>query len=103
MLSRLDSLPSGGSGSRVDTVVVSAGDSIVMLLVERGRNTWDIVVVADVETESGRFNAAVAPNKESTEDWLREDVENTVEDSLGVGSDNVTTLAKTPSNRIEKP
>jgi hypothetical protein len=45
----------------------------------------------------------VAPDEESTEDGLGEEIEDTVKDGLRVGRDNVATLAKTPSDWVEAP
>ena len=62
-----------------------------------------LVVVVDVKTETGRVNATVTPDKESTEDRLSDQVEDTVEDSLGIGRDDVATLTNTPGDRVEDP
>lgn len=51
-----------------------------------------IVVVTDVEAKASRVDVAVTPKEESTKDWLGEDVEDTIESSLGIGSDDVATL-----------
>lgn len=51
-----------------------------------------VLVVADHETQASGVDVAMAPEEESTEDGLGHDVENTVEDGLGVGRDNVATL-----------
>ena len=76
----------GGSGSRVrHSVVVSAGNAVVVLLVKtRSRNAWNFIVVANVQPESGRVDVAVTPQEEDPEDGLGHDVEDTVEDSFRV-------------------
>ena len=45
----------------------------------------------------------MSPQEESTKDWLGEDVENTVEDSLGVRGDDVGSLTDAPGNGVEEP
>jgi hypothetical protein len=37
------------------------------------------------------------------EDWLGEDIEDTVEDHLRVGGDDVTTIGETPGDGVEEP
>jgi len=41
-----------------------------------------IVIVPDVKTKCSRIDVAVAPDEHGTEDWLRKDIENTVEYSF---------------------
>ena len=62
-----------------------------------------LIIVVDVEAKTGRVNAAVAPDEESAEDGLGEEVEDTVEDGLGVGGDDIATLAETPGDWVEEP
>ena len=45
----------------------------------------------------------MTPEQESTEDWLGQDVQDTVEHSLRVGRDDIATFRKSPSNRVEEP
>jgi hypothetical protein len=45
----------------------------------------------------------VTPEKESTEDWLREKIQNTIEDSLRIWRNNVAALAHTPGDWVEDP
>jgi hypothetical protein len=71
----------------------------VALLVNNGIT----IIVLDGKTETSRVDALVAPEEESTEYRLSQEVENTVEDSLGVGRDEVGTLANTPSNGVDDP
>ena len=37
------------------------------------------------------------------ETWLGKDIEDTVEDHLGVGGDDVSTIGETPGNGVEEP
>lgn len=60
-------------------------------------------VVVDVETKAGRVDVAVAPDKQSTEDRLGQEVKDTVEEGLAVGVDDVTTLRQAPGNWVESP
>lgn len=83
----------GGSGSLAVSDVLLLALKLDVLL----------VVVVNVKAKSGRVDVAVAPDEESAEDGLGENVEDTIKDSLGVGRDVVTTLAKTPSNRVKSP
>jgi hypothetical protein len=62
-----------------------------------------LVVVVDVQAESGRVDVAVTPDEETTEDRLGQNVEDAVEDGLGVGRDVVATLAQAPGNGVESP
>jgi len=64
---------------------------------------WRVVIVADVEADLGRVDVAVAPDDEGSENGLGEEVEDTVEDGLRVGSDDVTSLGYTPGNWIDEP
>ena len=50
-----------------------------------------------------RFDVLVAPEKQEREDRLGEEVEDTVENSLRVGRNDVATFAKAPCNWIEYP
>jgi hypothetical protein len=66
-------------------------------------NTWVIVVVLDGQTKPGWIDIFMAVDQESAEYRFGEQVEYSVEDSFGVGGDNISTLANTPSNRIGNP
>ena len=59
--------------------------------------------VADVEAETGDVDVAVAPDEEGAEDGLGHDVEDAVEDSLGVGGDDVAALGQAPGDRVQEP
>ena len=45
----------------------------------------------------------MAPEQESTKDWLGQDVQDTVKRSLRVGRDDIATFRKSPGNRVEEP
>lgn len=98
-------LDSGGGSSRtivrrVDGVLAVAGSLfLAALLVEHSV----VVVVPDLETQASGVNVPVAPEEESTEAGLGEEVEDTVEDGLAVRGNNVTALAQTPGNWVEDP
>lgn len=67
-------------------VAVVAG--MVLLLDRAGRLTS----LADVQTQGGRVNVAVAEQQDPSEDGLGEEVEDTVENGLAVGGDDVAAL-----------
>jgi hypothetical protein len=71
----------------------------VALLVDNGIT----VVVLNCKAKTSGVNILVAPEKESTEDGLGQEIEDTVEDSLRVGRDEVGTLAYTPGNGVDDP
>jgi len=60
-------------------------------------------VVVDVETDRRRVDVAVAPDEESTEDRLGQNIKDTVEGGLGVGGDEVGALAHAPGDGVESP
>lgn len=103
--SSLDGL--GGVGCAVSAV----GNTLVCSGVVGGRRgvllagelSILLIVVVDVKTKLGRVDVTVAPDEESTEDRLGEQVEDTVENGLGVRSDDVATLADTPGDRVQNP
>ena len=45
----------------------------------------------------------MTPEKESTEDRLSHDVQNTVEDGFRIRRDNVTALGKSPGDWVQEP
>ena len=65
--------------------------------------TVHIIGVVDMETKSAGVDVAVAKEKHGAEDWLGDQVEDTIEDSLGVGVDKVATLRNAPSNGVKEP
>lgn len=56
-----------------------------------------------MNTKDGWVNISVTKKKQGTEDGLGKNIENTVEDSFGVGSNDVATLRHTPSNWVKEP
>ena len=62
-----------------------------------------IVIISDVQPQSGGVNVPVAPDQKRAEHRLRQQIQDPVEDGLGVGSDDVSTLRKTPCDRVEEP
>ena len=61
-------------------VAIRVTVGVAILLASVGVGTW----IADVKTKAGDVNIAVTPDEESTEDWLGEKIEDTVEDGFGV-------------------
>lgn len=89
-----------------DAVVVSVisgatGSFLSSSCIHRVRGR--LVVITDVKTKSCRVNVSVAPKEQSAKDWLGEDVEDTVEDSFGIRSNNIATLGQTPGNWVDEP
>jgi len=60
-------------------------------------------VVAGVKAQSLGSDVPVAEDEEGTEDWLSAEIEDSVEDGFGVGSDHVATLAETPGDWVQTP
>jgi hypothetical protein len=61
------------------------------------------IVILDSQTETSGVDVPVSPDKERTEARLGQEVEDTVEDCLGVRRDDVSTLTDTPCNRVQDP
>jgi len=61
------------------------------------------LVVVDAETKSSGVDVAVAPDEESTEDRLGQEIQDTVEDSLRVRGEDVSTLRKSPGDWVDEP
>ena len=89
----------GTIGSRLGQVVLLT----VRARVDTAMDGWILIVITDVKTETSRVNVAMTPKQKGAEDWLSEEVENAVEDSLGVRRDDVATFADTPRDRVEEP
>jgi hypothetical protein len=60
-------------------------------------------VVVDVQTERGGVDVAVAPDEQSAEDRLGQNVQHAVEGGLGVGRDEVGALAHAPGDGVQSP
>lgn len=61
------------------------------------------VVVTDGQAKGSWADVAVSPDEKSTKDWLGEEVEDSVEDTLRVDGDDVSTLADTPCDWVQGP
>lgn len=66
-------------------------------------DSWIFVVIPDVETESCGVNVAMAPEQQGPKDGLGEEIQDAVEDGLGIGRDDVATLADPPRDGIQEP
>ena len=64
---------------------------------------WVLIIVTDVKAKTGGIDVAVTPQEEGTEDWLSHNIEDSVEDSLRVGRDDVSTLRQSPGDGVEEP
>lgn len=61
------------------------------------------IVVLNRETKTSRIDVLVAPDEESTEDGLREEVEHAVENGFGVGRDDVAAFCEAPGYGVKDP
>ena len=66
-------------------------------------DSWILVVIPDVETEPCWVNAAMTPEQKGPENWLGEEIQDAVEDGLGIRRDDVAALADAPCDRIQEP
>lgn len=57
-------------------------------------------VIFDLKTKSSRLSITMTPDQKSSEHWLGEDVEDTVEGCLRIRRDEVPTFTDAPSDRI---
>jgi len=103
---RLDGLVGGsavGGDSRVtvrDTVgTVDTSGTLLTLVVE----VVLLVVVVDVKAHTGGVDVAVTEDEHGAEDGLREQVQDSVKDSLTVAADDVAALAETPGDWVQEP
>jgi hypothetical protein len=62
-----------------------------------------LVVVVDVQAESGGVDVAVTPDEQTAKNRLGQDIENAVKNGLRVGRNVVATLAQAPGNGVESP
>jgi hypothetical protein len=92
-------------GRAVDIVMTAigrTGSAVMMLLASSAESDVGIIsVVLDAKTETSRINVAMTEQEQSSEDGLGEQVEDAVEDGLGVWSNDVSSLTHTPGDRIE--
>jgi len=66
-------------------------------------NTRGRGVLAGRELEVGEVLLGEEEEVDENEDWLGENIEDTVPDHLGVGGDVVSSIGETPSDGVEKP
>lgn len=52
------------------------------------------IIVLDREAQSCRIDISMTPNKERTENRLRQKIQHAVEDRFGIGGNNITTYAR---------
>ena len=90
-------MPVGAVGRGRHSLLV--GDALLLLLELKVL----LRVVVDVEAERGRVDVAVAPDQQSTEDRLGQDVEHAVESGFRVGRDKIAALAYAPSDGVQSP
>lgn len=96
----------GGRGNSSNAVAVGAGGhGLLVGDLTLAALELDVLlrVVVDVKTKRGGVDVAVAPDEQSTEDRLGQDVEHAVESSLGVRGDEVGALAHAPGDGVEGP
>jgi hypothetical protein len=86
-------------GTISNTMGVGSGSTVSVLLAMSGL----ILIVTNVKTESSGIDVAVTENKHGTKDWLGENVQDTIEDSLGVWGNKVATLGHSPGNWVDEP
>lgn len=96
---------SGGRGVVGRTIKRSLNGAVLRATLDATLllNVVVILVVHNGHANVSRVDVAVAPDEESTEAGLSDEVEDTVEDGLGVGGDDVTTLAETPGDGVQNP
>jgi hypothetical protein len=67
----------------------------------RSNTNWTIYSwLTYVKAKARDVDVAVAPDEESAEDGLGEDVKNAVEDSFRVGGDNIAALGQAPRDGV---
>lgn len=99
---------SGGSGgSAVVHAVVHAvgaiGSAVAVGELLRVLALRTLNRVPDSQAKLGRGDVLVAKDKHKAKDRLSDDIENTVEDGLGVRVNDVATLGHTPGDGVEEP
>lgn len=81
------------------TLVSSSRSNTGMLLIWVD---W-VIIISDVKTKSLWVDVAVSEEEESTKDWLGQDIEDTIKDSLGIRSNDVSALGQSPGNWVDEP
>jgi hypothetical protein len=84
---------------------VTSGSIVVamLLVLDAAMDSWVIIVVADREPKMCWINVTVAKEKESSEYWLRKDIQNSIENRLRVWGNDVSTFANAPCNWVQTP
>lgn len=93
----------GGAAIRTKTVIQPGVFAMAVSGILLIHMTGVLIVIANMETQSGGLDVAVAPQKESAEDGLSHEVKDTIENTLGIGGNDVATLAEAPGDGVEKP
>ena len=91
---------SWGGGSWSDSVV-TGGEGVLLVVVSDVSGSGR--VLARRELESREVLLGQEPKVDEEEDWLGEEVEDTVGDHLRVGSDDVSTIGDTPDDGVDEP
>ncbi len=63
----------------------------------------NLISIVNRESQSGRIDIPVSHDQRDTEDRLRQEVENAVEDSFTVGRDEIGALGDSPRDGIDRP
>lgn len=88
------------SRKTVAAVALLGALSVLVILHEVG---WVLIDIADVQTKAGWVDLPVADDEHYGEDWLCEEIKDTIEYSFRIGSDDVATLANTPGDWVAEP
>jgi hypothetical protein len=86
--------------ARRDTVAARISSIAVLLGSDR---VGMVLRVLEVQAESCKVNVAVTPDEQSTKSGLGKNIENTIEDSLAVGADDIAALGQTPGDGVQEP
>ena len=57
-------------------------------------------IINKFKPKTTRIDVSMTPKEKSTEDWLSQKVQDTIEDCFGVWRDQVATFADTPSDWV---
>lgn len=90
------------TSSSVVSVVGHVGSGVLLSVVV-GDGSSRVGELARLELEGREVELGDGPKVIEDEDGLSEDIEDTVEDHLGIGVDDSTTVRKSPSDRVEEP
>lgn len=64
---------------------------------------WAFGNISNSKSETGGVDILMSPEENGSEHWLREEIQDSVEDGLRVGRDDVATLANAPCDGIADP